>query len=233
MTPMASVFTPSYNKGAYAADAIRSILAQDYGDFEYWILENSTDDGATRDQIAPLLDDPRVIYQEFDIHPEWREKVYIPAWLLNQWYPRANGKYIFYLSDDDLLDPATIGTCVRFLEEDPGRHVCWFSMRRVAAPRPGPVAGDLDGGFPADKPMGHDTPRHHVDCRIDGGQVAHRRTCLDGLQQPWFPEDSDGGAASHADGLFLQKLASRYTFWPIPEHLLTKRLTPLSAWTQC
>ena len=233
MTPMASVFTPSFNKGAYAADAIRCILAQDYPDFEYWILENSTDD-TTRAEIAPLLGDPRVIYQEFDIHPDWREKVYVPAWLLNQWYPRANGRYIFYLSDDDLLDPRTIGTCVRFLEADPARDVCWFSMRRVSAPHPGPGPyPEYEGGFPADKPMGHGTDFHHVDCNIDGGQVTHRKTCLDALPQPWFPEDTDGGLASHADGLFLQKLAARHTFWPVAEDFLTKRRTPTSKWNQC
>src|SRR5215470_565459 len=109
--PLASVFTPSYSKGAYAAEAIRSVLAQDFTDFEYWVLENSDDGGHTRSVIAPLLDDKRVIYQEAEFTPGERAERYPPAVLLNRYYPKATGKYIFYLSDDDLLDPRCLRLC--------------------------------------------------------------------------------------------------------------------------
>ena len=43
MTPKISVFLPSYNKGEYVLDALRSVLAQSRPDWELWILENSND----------------------------------------------------------------------------------------------------------------------------------------------------------------------------------------------
>ena len=76
--PMVSVFLPSYNKGEYAAEAIACVLAQDFTDYELWILENSTD-GTTRETIAPLLDDPRIVYEEITFGPGEREAAYPTA----------------------------------------------------------------------------------------------------------------------------------------------------------
>jgi spore maturation protein CgeD len=226
MAPLASVFTPSYNKGRYAAEAIASVLGQDCPDFEYWILENS-DDGTTRDIIAPLLGDSRVLYQEIDLDPAQRAGCYPPAMLLNRYYPEAAGKYIFYLSDDDLLDSTCIRTCTEFLEAHPARRVCYFSHRHEVC---GPGGASPAGEIAATVPLGGGTEQPVVDCRIDGGQIAHRKDCLDYIDQPWFPETPEPGLACHADGRFMQKLAAHFTFHPVPETLGTKRRTPLSAW---
>lgn len=227
--PLASVFTPSYNKGHYAAEAIGSVLAQDFTDFEYWILENSTD-GVTRQVIAPLLGDPRIIYEEITLTPEERQGSYPAALLLNRYYPKANGRYIFYLSDDDLFDPECVGRCVSFMEEDGSRRVCFFSHRHVTLAGGGGFAPC--GGIWALDPMGAGTGLPVVDSRIDGGQIAHRKDCLDVLDQPWFPEDAEQGIACHADGLFMQKLAEHFTFHPITDVLATARRTELSLWAR-
>lgn len=223
--PLASVFTPSYNKPGYVGQAIASVLAQDYeGALEYWILENSDDGGATREAVAPFLSDPRVIYEEIEFTPEERAGSYPTAVLLNRYYPKANGKYIFYLSDDDLLEPSCVRRCVEFLEADPLRAVCWFSMLIT-------VGGTPTSGIRAAYPVGLGTATPSVDCRVDGGQVAHRKDCLDVLgPPPWFPETPEPGTARHADGVFLDRLAAEFTFWDIPDGLLTHRCTPLSTW---
>ena len=221
--PLASVFTPSFNKGQYVADAIRSVLAQDCADFEYWILENSTD-RVTREVIAPLLGDPRIIYEEIDLDPDERAACYPTAMLLNRYYAKAGGRYIFYLSDDDLLEPGCVRRCCEFLEADLARQVCYFSLRVDSVP------GGPERWIRADAPLGAGTDCPVVDCRIDGGQIAHRRDCLDRVGRPWFPETPVTDQARHADGLFMQKLAACYTFWPLPEHLATHRRTPLSTW---
>jgi spore maturation protein CgeD len=221
--PLASVFTLSHNKGQYAVEAIKSVLAQDYPDFEYWILENSTD-ASTRELIAPLLGDPRIIYEEIDLTASERAACYVPAMLLNRYYPKAAGRYIFYLSDDDLLDPGCVGECVRFLDADPDRHVCYFSHRHATG------GGVMLNAIMAVHPMGAGTGEPVVDCRIDGGQIVHRRTVLDAITWPWFPETPEPAQACHADGLFMQRLADRFIFWPIANYLGTKRRTELSVW---
>lgn len=225
--PLVSVFTPSFNKGTYAAEAIACILAQDFTDFEYWVLENSTDGGTTRELIAPLLTDPRVVYEEIEFAPGERESCYPTARLLNRYYAKASGKYIFYLSDDDLLKPSCIGRCVRVLDEDPDRAVCWFSLQHASL-RGGEFV--VTSGIVAGHQAGLGTAFPEVDCRIDGGQIAHRKDCLDKIGHPYFPESPDPVTACHCDGLFMARLAEHYTFHPVPDVLVTHRRTPLSTW---
>jgi spore maturation protein CgeD len=224
--PLASVFTPSYNKGGYVTEAIASVLGQEFTDFEYWILENSTD-GETREAIAPLLDDPRVIYEEITLGAVERERAYAPAVLLNRYYPKAAGKYIFYLSDDDLLDVRCLRLCTEFLEADEARRVCFFGLMHTSQR---PSGWETTGGIPAIDPMGAYTNLPVVDSRIDGGQIAHRADCLEQIEPPWFPEQAERGIACHADGLFMQKLAREFTFHPVNEFLMWHRRTPLSTW---
>jgi glycosyltransferase involved in cell wall biosynthesis len=225
--PAASVFLPSYNKAAYVGDAITSVLGQTFGDFEFWILENSDDGGATRAAIAPHLADPRVIYEEIGFTAEERAERYVTAVLLNRYYPKAAGRVIFYISDDDLMQPECVARCMEELGGDPGKSVVWFTMWRTAwSQRQGRFRPA--GSIPAVRAVGVGTGQPQADCRIDGGQVAHRRECLDQLEQPFFPEERP--TAHHADGVFLQKLANRYVFHPVPDYLMTHRVTPVSTW---
>ena len=229
--PLASVFLPSYNKPGYAPDAARSVLAQDYPHLEFWVLENSDDGGETRRALAPVLaGDPRVIYEEIGLTPAERSECYVTSMLLNRYYGKANGTYIFYVSDDDMLDPGCVSTCVAFMEEDPGRRrVCYFGLVSYNVDAAGGQA--VCNTIPADRlrGLGSDQP---VDCAIDGGQIAHRKDCLDAIGFPWFPENPDGNTACHADGLFMKRLAEKFTFWPVKRQLVTARHTPQSTWNR-
>jgi Glycosyl transferase family 2 len=225
--PKVTIFTCSYNKPQYAPEAIASVLAQDEPGWEYFILENSDDGGRTRAAIAPLVRDPRIIYQEIDLLPEDRAGGYVTARLLNEYYGKASGAVIFQLSDDDLLEPSCFSRCLAELAAHPEYSAVWFTMWRTvwdeARGRFRPA-----GSIPAVNAVGVGTGQYQADCRVDGGQVAHRRECLEQIDPPWFPEGR--GTAHHADGVFLQKLANRYPFYPVPDHLLTHRATPLSTW---
>ena len=222
-TPVkASVFLLSYNKKGFALDALRSVLSQSHQDYELWVLENSTDN-ETRTVIkdSGLLNDPRIKYIELDIDQAVRDSAYVPAWLLNRYYPKANGEYIFYLSDDDVLEWNCLSKCVAHLDEHPEQYVCYFTLLIAGITEPGSslipfgcaradlirTSGQLDG-------------------KVDGGQVVHRKACLDKLDQPFFTEDLPD--ASHCDGTFLESLAEHYEFFPIPLFLATHRATPIS-----
>lgn len=220
--PLASVFTPSYNKGPLALEAMGSVLGQTFGDFEYWVLENSTD-AETRSAVGALAaTDPRVIYREVDFTEADRREFYPTARLLNEFYPQAAGEYVFYLSDDDLLAPTCLERCVAFMEGDPEMMVAYFTMTFTRDGRGVSTIGA--NGF---RGLGSNAG---VDCSIDGGQIVHRRRCLDELEQPYFPLGWPD--AGHADGLFMEKLAARFRFYPLNETLAEHRFTALSTWTQ-
>src|ERR1700761_9304658 len=129
--PRISVFMPSYNKRGFAVEAVRSVLGQDFGDWELWILENSQDDGKTRSILfnnLPLHEDHRIHYEEIELNDEVRSQHWPAPYLLNQYYPRANGEIIMYISDDDLFMPGLFRAVVDYFDEHTDRNCLYFNL---------------------------------------------------------------------------------------------------------
>lgn len=223
-----SVFMPSFNKGGYVLDGIRSVVAQTMPDWELWVMENSTDD-ATRELIrdSGLLDDSRIIYEDIDLSPDKRGSVNMMGWLLNQYYPLANGEYIFYLSDDDLVDPECFAEMAGYLD-DTGYDVCWASLRCTGCSGPGDVGPFENSGIAAREIK----EQGRIDGLVDGGQIMHRKTCLDNLDRPYFYEGNVYDMARHIDGMFMEKLAGYCKFYPVDKWLMTHRFTSVSTYTK-
>ena len=230
-----SCFIPSHNKGEYATDAIASVFAQDFNDWELFIVENSTDGGATRgiikEFLGTYLNHPRVHYVELDDLDEERSKFYITAWLMNLYYQKANGDIIFYLSDDDVFEPKIFGRGVKHFDENPDIDALYFHLARGFVHGPGEGLSMESTNYPpilADIVRGPDD----VDCQIDGGQIAYRTSVLSKIEQPWFPDDKVGQTANHADGLHMQKVAAVAPFHPLPYYGTKHRFTPISTWSR-
>lgn len=229
MSPKVSFFLLSHNKGEYAVEALSSIEAQTLRDWECWVLENSTDGGATRQALkdSGLLDDTRVHYEELDLSDELRASVYVSCWLLNQYYRLAAvDSLILYLSDDDLFEPDVAEVCVQAFEDHPDWEAAWFSLHHHLTSEPWHTSPPVSG-IAANSLKGSG----QMDCQVDGGQVVHTRRCLDEVSYPWFIETSDAGMNRHADGLFLENIASLYPFHPIGKVLVHHRYTSISEWT--
>lgn len=112
--PLVSIVTPAYNQAEYLAETIDSVLAQDYPNIEYIVL----DDGST-DETPEVLQhyDGRVHHER---HPNMGQ-----ARTLNKGWQRARGTYLGYLSSDDLLYPSAVSQLVGLLESD-SSIVCAF-----------------------------------------------------------------------------------------------------------
>src|SRR5207247_391526 len=92
--PLVSIVTPAYNQAEYLAETIESVLAQDYPNLEYIVL----DDGST--------DHTREVLKKYDGKLRWEShKNMGQARTLNEGWRKANGVYIGYLSSDDILYP--------------------------------------------------------------------------------------------------------------------------------
>ncbi len=112
--PRVSLVTPAYNHAEFLAETIESVLAQDYADVEYIVIDDgSTDDTAT--VLAHYAD--RVCCLRQDNTGQARA--------LNWGWSLATGRYLGYLSSDDILHPSAVGSMVRALEADSG-VVCAF-----------------------------------------------------------------------------------------------------------
>lgn len=232
MSPRISVFLPSHNKGGFAVEAVKSVLEQDFDDYELWILENSTDDGRTRGLLRKFidLDDPRIIFEEITVAQEIRDTKAPCPWLLNQYYPRARGELIFYISDDDLFLPGVFRESAQYFDEHPDHHALYFSMGRTVATRPGEGKEWRErwAAIRADMPR----TAGALDCCIDGGQAAYRKHVLRAIGQPYF-YDGLGDEAAHCDGVHLNAIGrTGVVFYPLPVAGLIHRHTPVSTWTK-
>lgn len=231
VSPYFSVFMPSYNKRGFGVEAARSVLDQDFEDWELWVLENSTD-GRTRSILRNFLptDDPRIHFEVIDLDVEIRANYSPAAYLDNRWYPKANGEIILYISDDDLFMPGLFSSISSYFNNYPDREAVYFHLARTRAVRPGTGTtwGERFAGIPADLPRG----AGEVDCQIDGGQVAYRKQVLNKIDSPYFPECNDGDAG-HADGLHLEKITQAgIIFYPLPVAGVIHRHTLVSTWSQ-
>ncbi len=105
MTPRVSVGLPVYNGERYLAEALDSILAQDFGDFELIISDNASTDG-TRDLCeAYARVDRRINYSRLP------ENLGAAA-NYNRVFEMSTGNLFKWAAHDDLLHPAFLTRCV-------------------------------------------------------------------------------------------------------------------------
>jgi glycosyltransferase involved in cell wall biosynthesis len=108
--PKVSVCIPAYNYANFLPDAIDSVLAQTWQDFELLVIDNcSTDD--TRGVVSRYMAaDPRISYVCNDTNIG-------PVKNLNRCLELATGEYIKILCADDLLLPECLEHMVRALDQ--------------------------------------------------------------------------------------------------------------------
>jgi len=93
--PTVSIITPLYNKAAYIANTIVSVLNQTYSDWEMLIVDNGSTDGSL--EKAKQITDSR-------IHLLQSQKQG-PGAARNYGLTQAQGEWIQFLDADDLLTP--------------------------------------------------------------------------------------------------------------------------------
>ena len=108
-TPLVSVSMPVYNAERYIAEAIKSILAQTYQNFELIIVDDGSTD-RTR-EIVESFTDPRIIKVYSD-----RNRGLITT--RNRIAQIARGKYLALLDADDTAFPDRLALQVQFLESN-------------------------------------------------------------------------------------------------------------------
>ena len=111
--PKVSIGLPVHNGENYLAEALESILAQTYRDFELIICDNASTDGTEAICRRYQERDPRIRY-----HRQPRNlgacANYDMTFLLSR------GTYFKWAAHDDVLAPTFLQRCVDVLDDDPG-----------------------------------------------------------------------------------------------------------------
>jgi alpha-1,3-rhamnosyltransferase len=113
--PLVTIVTPSYNHARYVCDAIESVIAQDYPNIEYLVIDDgSSDDSVAR--IERVLDRCHTRFQRFEFRPRQNRGL---CETLNEALQWARGDYLAVLDSDDILLPQKTSTLVDLLENEP------------------------------------------------------------------------------------------------------------------
>lgn len=106
-----SVIMPLYNKAPYVAEAISSVLEQDYTDFELIICDDGSTDGSQ--DVVRSFTDPRIRFYQ-------NEKNLGTPGNGNRCFDLCKGKYVIRMDADDVMPGKRISRQVNFLKENPG-----------------------------------------------------------------------------------------------------------------
>lgn len=251
--PSVTIVTPTFDKPKLFAECARAVLVQSFADWTWWIVFNFDPedvDGpiAYAEHSHIWWEDPRVMPIYFPVGSDVRAKHHVPAKIVNWLYPKVTTPYIYFLADDDLIDPdglkalvdhayrdysedhlgpivdsldAVYGRCEVTSEQPDGSfaHVGWLHPGAGELPAEGSWDIGLDTGI-------------SPDCLIDGGQVLHSkalwdRAIADGWQLDSSPAEEH---AAHNDGTLLNRLAEFARFHYVPHRIVTHRRTHQSRW---
>lgn len=107
--PKVSIVTPSFNQGHFLEATIQSVLAQDYPNIEYIIV-----DGGSKDASVEII-------RKYQHHLAWwvSEKDKGHADGLNKGFSHASGEILAWLNSDDIYQPGAVSEAVAFLKDHP------------------------------------------------------------------------------------------------------------------
>lgn len=129
-TPLVSVIIPTYNRVAFLAEAVRSVLAQTCTDHELIVVDDGSTDGTGA--MLQAIGDPRV--QLISLPHSGS-----PGRARNAGIGRARGRYVAFLDSDDLWDPSKLEDQLAALSGQPDCRWCNTGLRIVdetGAPHP-------------------------------------------------------------------------------------------------
>lgn len=108
--PLLSVIMPAYNVAGYIGEALESVLAQTFTDYEIIIVnDGSPDTNELERVIEPFLD--RIIYL--------KQENGGPSRARNTAIMKARGEYVGFLDADDMWNPNFLAEQLKVLRENP------------------------------------------------------------------------------------------------------------------
>ena len=110
--PRVSVILTSFNNGKYLGEAIDSILAQEFGDYELILVDDGSEDDSVEIIQYYHQKDSRIRSVILDCNTG-------AAGARNRGFDIAHGEYIAYMDSDDVSLPTRLQNQVDFLDKTP------------------------------------------------------------------------------------------------------------------
>lgn len=131
--PSVSIVTPSFQQVEYLEQTIRSVLAQDYPDMEYIVVDGGSTDGSVdvirryENQLTAWVSEPDAGQTD----------------AINKGFSMASGEILAWLNSDDLLYPGAVSAAVDYLQANPEIGLVYGDADYINE------EGEVIGRFPA------------------------------------------------------------------------------------
>lgn len=207
-SPRVSVGIPVYNGERYLVEAVESILAQTFTDFELIISDNGSNDRT--EQICR-----RYAAREARIRYYRNETNRGAAWNFNRVFELSSGEYFKWQTHDDLCHPQFLEKCVAVLDREPSVVLCYPQFIRI----------DDQGrriGLGSSAVKGTARPRERF-----RSLIYRRDSCEEifGLMRTSIVSETRLiGSYTQSDDNFLAELALRGQFCEVPKPLFFYRI---------
>ena len=203
--PKVSVILTSYNKRHMLGQAIASVLAQTYTDWELFIVDDHSTDGSYQLASAFLL--PNVYLMQTDLPKHGVPQPYVNRYAhnINLAFPKTKGDYITYLCDDDIYLPWRLEVMAAGFSN----HDVHVVYDKPAVSWKVIVNGSKVRQFGPNFLSLHGIMREPY-CKINHNSVMHRRECFEKVGG--WDESAPGKVG---DGVFFSRLAQHWDFYPV------------------
>ena len=128
--PRISVIIPTYNRAQMVCDCVASVLATNYPELEVVVVDDCSPDDTGGQIMKRFGNDVRVRYYRNPVNKQLGGSRNVGAGL-------ASGKYLFFVDDDNLMEPRAVSAIVDDFESHPDAG--------LIAPMAVNVGGQKDG----------------------------------------------------------------------------------------
>jgi len=163
LMPKVSVVIPTYNHARYLPHALNSVINQSYPNLEVLVIDDGSTDG-TAELVNPYRSKINYVYKTNGGTPS----------ALNLGLSLAMGKYVCWLSADDILMADKVAKQVGLMEGDPGLGFSYTSFMVIDAN--GTKQYDVNSAYYPDKQ--EMVTKLMEGCFINGSSVMMRRSAL-------------------------------------------------------
>lgn len=208
--PRVSIGMPVYNGEDYLAQAIDSILAQEYADFELVISDNGSTDGTEAICREYAARDSRIRY-----HREERNRG--AAWNFNYVVRLARGEFFRWACHDDSIAPSHLRRCIAVLEDAPPSVILAYT-RSVLVDASGHDVGTFEDGLDTRGMAPHER------FRLVARRLRYTHVLYGLIRREALLRTRLLGAYESSDNVLVAELSLAGEFIEIPAYLFRRRI---------
>ena len=181
-----SIVIPTYNREKIVLNALRSITAQTFSDFEIILVDDGSTDAT--EEVIKTLNDPKIRY--------YKTENFGVAHARNYGIKKASGSYVTFLDSDDLLENFHFQTAFNFISENNSPEIIHLNFKWGYENRSNAKENKLPAKLPDNLFMSCSL---HVNCLFIRADIA-KANLFNESKELMFAEDWD----------YFMKLSVRY-----------------------